>query len=144
MQDYDELYWTDPMLGEDEIYLNNDFLCVSYMTRCTLILSMFEGLFFDFSIKRTDKEKIGELRLVYRQFEIDTFEFMTKMINKGHIVLFSSSLDAKFVDINEICLAVMDQKGICKFYRYAGPKKKYVTGDLSDVQPVCLISSQSC
>ena len=64
------------------------------------------------------------------------------MINKGHIILFPPELDAKFVNINSISLMVMEQKGVCTYYHYAGTEKKFTVTKLKEVRPTCVISSQ--
>ena len=139
---YDDLVWMRKPFKKDDIYLRIDFLCVSFMARCTLYFSMFEAIFFTEALWESDREKIGDLKLMYRQFEIDTFEFMSKMINKGHIVMFPPEFDAKFVNINAASLVVMEKKGVCTSYHYAGVEKKFTTKKIKDVRPTCVVSSR--
>ena len=80
--------------------------------------------------------------MVYRQFEIDIFEFISKMIKKGCIVLFPPEFDAKFVNINAASLVGMEEKGICTSYHNAGVEKKFTTRKIKDVRPSCVVSSQ--
>lgn len=142
VQDSTELYWGFGPLHQPDMIMDEDFLCVSFMTRYTLILSMFEGFFVDAGIWRSFRGKIGDLKMIYRQFEIDIFEFITEMTNKGNIVLFTPELDAKFMNINSMSLVVMGKHGICASYHYAGVEKKFTTRKIKDVRPSCVVSEQ--
>jgi hypothetical protein len=142
VQSREELHWGQSPIDAHDIILKDDFLCVSFMSRCTLMLATFEAIFWDGNIQGAWKKRIGKLKMVYRQFEIDIFEFISKMIKKGCIVLFPPEFDAKFVNINAASLVVMDEKGICTSYHYAGVEKKFTTKKIKDVRPTCVVSEQ--
>ena len=109
-----------------------DFICVSFMARCTLYLSMFEGAIFNFKFDKKlyeNKPLLEHLQMVYRQFEIDLYCFTRDRVNKGYIVLFPSTLNTRYLEVNQITLMTMDVHGNCKEYRYYGIKYRFKSVD---------------
>jgi hypothetical protein len=143
----DEKDWSTHAFDPDYMKVQDDFLCTSYMARYTLISSMFEALLF---AKTATQRKyaaldLGGLKMVYRQFEHDLFDFMKTKTKEKKIVLLSPSLDASFVDVNAISLVAMDVNGACASYFYAGSTRKFVARNASGgPERGCAISSRAC
>ena len=112
--------------------VEKDFICVSFMARCTLYLSMFEGALLERTIipKLVDNQPLLEhLQMIYRQFELDVYHFTSHKVAQGYIILFPSTLNTQYLEVNQITLMTMDAHGNCKEYRYHGMKYKFKSVD---------------
>ena len=64
-----------------------------------------------------------------RQFEIDIYLFTRDRVNKKYIVLFPSTLNTRYLEVNQVTLMTMDVHGNCKEYHYHGIKFKFKSVD---------------
>jgi hypothetical protein len=120
--------WNNSACCPYQMKVEHDFLCSSFMARYTVMLSVFESFFYlnyDARGKFADLA-MGEIKWVYRNFEIDLFCFITDMAAVQKIVLFSPSLDAAFLNIDSVSLVVMDVNGSCTSYKYDGKAREFI------------------
>ena len=113
--------------------LSKDFVCVSFMARCTLYLGMFESAVTALDRLVLSDERILEiLRAVYTKFETDLHSFVETRTKSGDIILFPAALDSKFLNINSIRLVTLNShSGVIREHVYYGMKNGF--GLIDDV-----------
>jgi hypothetical protein len=137
--------WCNDACCPGQMKVEHDFLCASFMARFTLMLSVFESFFrLNYGAKERYADlAMGEIKWVYRNFEMDIFIFIRDKAEEQKIVLFSPSLDAPFVNISAVSLVVMDVNGSCTPYRYDGKKREFIeSSDPFSTDEFCIV--QSC
>jgi hypothetical protein len=125
-----------------------DFGCVSVMARSSLVLSWFEGFNFDVMLIRKMKEMetttlaFHHMRDKYVLFEKQLFDFISKQSQKGNLILFPPSLNARFVNALDISLVAMDMQGNCIEYVFFGDTYGFQKKDFNPPKPEarCVIS----
>jgi hypothetical protein len=93
-----------PRIGTQQVPLTSDLMCVSFMARCTVYLSMVNSSIQQTSVKLFADETGITLELAaYIEFEKGLFDFMRNTLNSGKTVWLSPIRDC-FVNIADICL----------------------------------------
>jgi hypothetical protein len=91
------------------VKLTPHLMCVSYMARCTAYLNSIDS-FLDDSFKAVINHIVTtvDAQICYLKFEEALFAFITNQIKNGLCVWLPGLMDASFVNINDICLNVID------------------------------------
>ena len=95
-------------LGFDDVFQCKDMVCVSFMTRCTLYLSMVNDCRFMFLVGHFSRAAgLSFERECYKDFQFLLKSFIDDANRCKRMVLFHP-VEKPFVDISKICLVTID------------------------------------